>query len=75
MKRGSTVLIAQSFALFPSSMCIRAAPSRSAICRAAGGGAIVLPKVGRSTPVDMASARAFLASLPRAELRRRTPRH
>ncbi len=45
--------------------------SRSAIYRAAGEGAIVLLKVGRSTLVDMASARAFLAGLPRAEIRRR----
>ena len=74
MKRGSTVLIAQSFALFPSSMCIQAAPLRSAIRRAAGEGVIVLLKVGRTTLVDMVSARAFVASLPRAEIRRRTPR-
>ena len=45
--------------------------SRSAIYRAAGEGTIVLLKVGRSTLVDMASARAFLAGLPRAEIRRR----
>ena len=45
--------------------------SRSAIDRAAGEGAIVLLKNGRSTLVDMASARAFLAGLPRAEIRRR----
>jgi hypothetical protein len=46
--------------------------SRSAIYRAAGDGAIVLLKVGRSTLVDMASARDFLAGLPRAALRRRS---
>ena len=45
--------------------------SRSAIYRAGGEGAIVLLKVGRSTLVDMASARAFLAGLPRAGIRRR----
>ena len=45
--------------------------SRSAIYRAASEGSIVLLKVGRSTLVDMASARAFLAGLPRAEIRRR----
>jgi hypothetical protein len=45
--------------------------SRSAIYRAAGDGAIVLLKNGRSTLVDMASVRAFLAGLPRAEIRRR----
>ncbi len=47
--------------------------SRSAIYRAAGEGAIVLLKAGRSTLVDMASARAFLAGLPRAEIRRPRP--
>ncbi len=47
--------------------------SRSAIYRAAGEGAIVLLKVGRSTLVDMATARAFLAGLPRAAVRRRSP--
>jgi hypothetical protein len=45
--------------------------SRSRIYRAAGDGAIVLLKVGRSTLVDMASARDFLAGLPRAEVGRR----
>ena len=47
--------------------------SRSAIYRAAGEGAIVLLKNGRSTLVDMASAHAFLAGLPRAEIGRRRP--
>jgi hypothetical protein len=45
--------------------------SRSAIYRAAGDGAIVLLKVGRSTLVEMNSARAFIAGLPRAEVGRR----
>jgi hypothetical protein len=45
--------------------------SRSAIYRAAAEGKIVLLKAGRTTLVDMESVRAFLAGLPRAELRRR----
>jgi hypothetical protein len=43
--------------------------SRSAIYRAAAAGDIRLLKVGRSTLVDMASVRAFLASLPTASIR------
>jgi hypothetical protein len=45
--------------------------SRSAIYRAAAADQITLLKVGRSTLVDMASARDFLAGLPRAEVGRR----
>ncbi|MDT8265339.1 MAG: hypothetical protein DI601_20510 [Azospirillum brasilense] len=45
--------------------------SRSAIYRAAAEGQIKLVKLGRSTLVDAASARAFLASLPAAKIRRR----
>jgi hypothetical protein len=71
MKRGSAVLVAQSSPSFHPSMCIQATPSRSANYRAAGEGAIVLLKVGRTTLLGMASARAFLASLPRAEIHRR----
>jgi hypothetical protein len=44
--------------------------SRSAIYRAAAEGKIVLKKLGRTTLVDMASARAFIDSLPKAEIRR-----
>jgi hypothetical protein len=44
--------------------------SRSAIYRAAAEGRIVLLKLGRSTLVDMASARAFVAALPRAAVGR-----
>jgi hypothetical protein len=40
--------------------------SRSAIYRAAARGQIVLLKHGRTTLVDMASLRAFLAGLPHA---------
>jgi hypothetical protein len=40
--------------------------SRSGIYREAANGRIVLLKHGRTTLVDMASLRAFLASLPRA---------
>jgi hypothetical protein len=40
--------------------------SRSAIYREAARGRIVLLKHGRTTLVDMASLRAFLASLPPA---------
>ena len=40
--------------------------SRSAIYREAARGSIVLLKHGRTTLVDMASLRAFLADLPRA---------
>jgi hypothetical protein len=44
--------------------------SRSAIYRAAAEGKIVLKKLGRTTLVDMASARAFIDALPKAEIRR-----
>jgi hypothetical protein len=44
--------------------------SRSAIYRAAAAGHITLKKLGRTTLVDMASARAFIDSLPKAEIRR-----
>jgi hypothetical protein len=40
--------------------------SRSGIYREAANGRIVLLKHGRTTLVDMASLRAFLAGLPRA---------
>ena len=43
--------------------------SRSAIYREAGRGNLVLLKLGRSTLLCMVSARAFLASLPRASIR------
>jgi len=43
--------------------------SRSAIYREAGNGRIKLLKLGRTTLVDMASLRAFLASLPVAIIR------
>jgi hypothetical protein len=43
--------------------------SRSAIYREAGAGRIRLMKLGRSTLVDMASVRAFLACLPAAQIR------
>jgi hypothetical protein len=43
--------------------------SRSGIYRAAGEGKIVFIKCGRSTLVEVASVRKFLASLPRASLR------
>jgi hypothetical protein len=43
--------------------------SRSAIYREAGLGRIKLMKLGRSTLVDMASIKAFLASLPAAQIR------
>ena len=43
--------------------------SRSGIYREAGRGNIVLIKHGRTTLVWMPSARAFLASLPRASIR------
>jgi hypothetical protein len=42
--------------------------SRSAIYRLAAEGKIILLNHGRSTLVDMASARATLASLPRASI-------
>ena len=38
--------------------------SRSALYRAAGAGHIVMKKMGRSTLVDVASVRAYLAELP-----------
>ncbi len=43
--------------------------SHSAIYREAGRGNIELLKLGRTTLVCMVSARAFLASLPRASIR------
>ena len=43
--------------------------SRSAIYREAGQGRIKLLKLGRTTLVDMASIRAFLASLPLANIK------
>ncbi|WP_043358800.1 DNA-binding protein [Belnapia sp. F-4-1] len=43
--------------------------SRSTIYREAARGNIRLIKAGRSTLVDMASMRAFLASLPTASIR------
>jgi hypothetical protein len=43
--------------------------SRSAIYREAGRGNIRLLKLGRTTLVDMASVRAFLATLPVAPIR------
>jgi hypothetical protein len=43
--------------------------SRSAIYREAGAGRIKLLKLGRTTLVDMASVRAFLSSLPAAQIR------
>ena len=43
--------------------------SRSTIYREAARGNIRLLKAGRSTLVDMASVRAFLASLPTASIR------
>lgn len=47
--------------------------SRSAIYREAAKGNIVLLQLGRTTLVDMASARTFLASLPRASVRSTAP--
>lgn len=44
--------------------------SRSAIYREAGNGRIRLLKLGRTTLVDLASARAFLAELPQAVIRK-----
>ena len=43
--------------------------SRSAIYRAASAGQIVLRKLGRTTLVDLASAREYVSGLPRAEIR------
>lgn len=47
--------------------------SRSAIYREAAKGNIVLLKLGRTTLVDMATVRTFLASLPRASVRSTAP--
>jgi hypothetical protein len=44
--------------------------SRSAIYREAGNGRIKLLKLGRTTLVDLLSARAFLADLPEAVIRK-----
>jgi hypothetical protein len=44
--------------------------SRAAIYRAAKIGRIRLLKLGRSTLVDMASARRFIEALPEAPIRR-----
>ena len=43
--------------------------SRSAIYREAGAGHIKLLKLGRTTLVDMATVRTFLARLPAAQIR------
>jgi hypothetical protein len=43
--------------------------SRSGLYRAAGEGRVVFFKHGRSTLVDMASLRTFVASLPRADIK------
>jgi hypothetical protein len=43
--------------------------SRSALYRAAGRGDVILLKCGRSTLVDMASMRTYLAGLPRASIK------
>jgi hypothetical protein len=47
--------------------------SRSAIYREAAKGNIVLLKLGRTTLVDMATVRTFLANLPRASVRSTAP--
>jgi hypothetical protein len=62
------------YALEPLALPIPAAVrvsglSRSAIYREASAGHIRLMKLGRSTLVDMASVRVFLATLPDAQLR------
>lgn len=64
----------QAYPITPLTMPLPQAPaatglSRSAIYRAAAEGKIKLLKNGRSTLVDMASVRAFLASLPDAKVR------
>ncbi len=43
--------------------------SRSALYRLAGEGKVTFRKVGRSTLVDCASVRAFLAAQPTASIR------
>lgn len=48
--------------------CALSGLSRSAIYRAAAAGQITLRKIGRTTLVDLESVRAFLASLPEAQI-------
>ena len=64
---GAPQLLAQRIAEASSASGL----SRSAIYREAARGSIVLLKHGRTTLVDMASLRAFLAGLPRAAARAR----
>lgn len=52
--------------------CILSGLSRSAIYRAASAGRIRLLKNGRSSLVDMASVRAYLAELPVARITRQS---
>ena len=49
--------------------CAISGLSRSGIYRAAAAGQIRLIKNGRSSLVDMASVREYLAGLPRADIR------
>ncbi len=49
--------------------CRRFGVSRSGLYRAAASGQIRLLKLGHTTLVDLASMRAFMATLPAASLR------
>jgi hypothetical protein len=62
------VVVAPEMARIPVAVAVTGL-SRSAIYRLAAEGKIVLRKAGRTTLVDMASARACLADLPRAVVR------
>ncbi len=66
---GPAVAAVEAIALPVAAASAVSGLSRSGIYREAGRGNITLLKCGRSTLVDMASVRAFLAALPRATIR------
>jgi hypothetical protein len=68
LKRGGGALIVDPIGLPIPAASAASGVSRSGIYRAAAEGKIILRKHGRSTIVDMASMRAFIDSLPIAQI-------
>ncbi len=66
---GRPVSPVEPLALPVAAAMVASGLSRSSIYREAGRGNIRLLKLGRTTLVDMASVRAFLATLPVAPIR------
>ncbi len=66
---GRPVSPVEPLALPVAAAMVASGLSRSSIYREAGRGNIRLLKLGRTTLVDMASVRAFLANLPVAPIR------